>query len=500
MSPSLPAGGAAAVLLAGLLAAGAAGCGGDAGRDEDLGETGPAAPSAATLLAVPPLLGRPTADSVTLNAVAGKRPVAVEVTLEPPGDRRYRLALGAGEAGDLRLDALAAGTEYRYALAARAGADEERHRGRFVTRREPGAAFRFGVLSDPHLPVAPAEWLDPAALPVDPAAVRGFLADRAPVAATIARVARALAAERLDFVVCLGDRLHPYDGWNAPFATAEAARHAYLSLRAHLDPLPAQAPYFAVIGNWDGENGWHPEPLRRHGRDARRELLLNPGADTYPEGGGVHEDYFAWTWSDALFVALNVMSYTPTPHTLTEGEAGTAEDWTLGAEQLGWLEDVLRRSRERWKILLIHHPAGGRGGDALNSAYGRGGGRAAQVGEQARIHALMREHGVQILFYGHDHVFTDLLVDGIHYTLPGSAGAPWKFGADETGYDDYDPRSGFATVRVERERLEVELRDSGGAVFDSFAVAAERASALESAPSVPAAGPTSSPPTLENER
>jgi len=33
---------------------------------------------------------------------------------------------------------------------------------------------------------------------------------------------------------------------------------------------------------------------------------------------------------------------------------------------------------------------------------------------------------VQIFFYAHDHVFTDMVVDGIHYTLPGSAGAPWK--------------------------------------------------------------------------
>ena len=113
---------------------------------------------------------------------------------------------------------------------------------------------------------------------------------------------------------------------------------------------------------------------------------------------------------------------------------------------------------------------GGRGGDEANSAYGRGGGRAATVGEQARVHALMLEHGVQIFFYGHDHVFTDMVVDGIHYTLPGSAGAPWKFAVEDTGYENYDERSGFALVHVEPTGLKVEFTDLDGEVFQSFEI------------------------------
>ncbi len=98
----------------------------------------------------------------------------------------------------------------------------------------------------------------------------------------------------------------------------------------------------------------------------------------------------------------------------------------------------------------------------------RGGGRAARIGEQARVHELMLEHGVQAFFYGHDHVFTDMVVDGVHYTLPGSAGAPWKFTPEETGYDDFDERSGFALVHARPERLEVEMLDLAGRVFRSY--------------------------------
>src|SRR4029079_10112523 len=98
------------------------------------------------------------------------------------------------------------------------------------------------------------------------------------------------------------------------------------------------------------------------------------------------------------------------------------DDWTLGQAQLDWLRQTLASSRSKWKFLLIHHPGGGNAGDEANSAYGRGGGRAALVGEQAIVHQMMRDYGVQIFFYGHDHVFTDMVVDGIHYWLPGSAG------------------------------------------------------------------------------
>jgi hypothetical protein len=129
----------------------------------------------------------------------------------------------------------------------------------------------------------------------------------------------------------------------------------------------------------------------------------------------------------------------------------------LGAEQLGWLERTLATTSAKWRFLLIHHAVGGRAGNPRNSSYGRGGGRAAQVGEQARLHALMKQHGVQVMFYGHDHVFCDMVVDGIHYTLPGSAGAPWKFTAAETGYERFWPDSGHARVRVTTERVDVEL-------------------------------------------
>jgi predicted phosphodiesterase len=118
---------------------------------------------------------------------------------------------------------------------------------------------------------------------------------------------------------------------------------------------------------------------------------------------------------------------------------------------------------------------GGDAGDDINSRYGRGGGRAAKTGEQALIHGWMRRFGAQALFYGHDHVFTDIVADGIHYVCVGSAGAPWKFGTAETGYDRFWTPSGFTWVDVSRESLRISFIGAseavaGGQMLHSFVI------------------------------
>ena len=73
------------------------------------------------LLAVPPLVGRPTDDSVTLNVVSGKLPVELELELDPPGEIRLETVLESGAVRDLSVGGLAPGSEYRYQLTARGG-------------------------------------------------------------------------------------------------------------------------------------------------------------------------------------------------------------------------------------------------------------------------------------------------------------------------------------------------------------------------------------------
>jgi hypothetical protein len=280
-------------------------------------------------------------------------------------------------------------------------------------------------------------------------------------------VSREIAAAAPDFLVNLGDMLDFHEfGFNVPPPDAATARQAYVNYRGALGDLSGSAFHYPVIGGWDSESGCNTAAEIDRSRSQRLLYLPSPGPETDPEGGSPFEDYYAFTWGDALFVVLNVYTYTPSCHFLSI-DPGLPDDWTLGQTQLDWLRQTLANSRSKWKVLLIHHPVGGNAGDDANSAYGRGGGRAAHVGEQEIVHQMMRDYGVQLFFYGHDHVFTDMVVDGIHYSLPGSAGAIWKFSAGETGYDTFWPDSGWARVDVRSDAVHVRFVALGGQpVFD----------------------------------
>ena len=82
----------------------------------------------------------------------------------------------------------------------------------------------------------------------------------------------------------------------------------------------------------------------------------------------------------------------------------------------------------------------------------------------------MLESGVQIFFYGHDHVFTDMTVDGIHYSEPGSAGAIWLFSSDLTGYKQSWLESGWARVAVSPEAVQVKFLSTTGQVIYQYEI------------------------------
>jgi hypothetical protein len=287
---------------------------------------------------------------------------------------------------------------------------------------------------------------------------------------TLAVVAPEITAARPDFLLNLGDILdyHAF-GFNDPPPDASWARLGYLNYRRLLSTTLGNAAHYGAIGNWDGESGCNTEEEIERSRSQRLIYMPNPSPETYPEGGSVNQDYYAFTWGDALFVVLNVMTYTPTCHLLGT-YPGVPDDWTLGDAQLEWLRTTLANATSKWRFTFIHHTVGGKAGDSDNSAYGRGGGQAAYIGEQAIIHQMLIDYGVQIFFYAHDHVFTDMTVDGVHYTLPGSAGAPWKFTTAETGYTDYWPDSGFARLDVTPDTVQVSFVGDRGAVLDQISL------------------------------
>jgi len=431
----------------------------------------------------PPLVIRPVADGCTIQFSFAGSGTRIALYLRPEGGESWKrggeTSTTAVDAREWQIRGLEPGKRYQYRLISRG---ETLGSGSFVTQRPPGMPFHFALISDTHVFVRDFSAEELSSDPISPAivtrhgsltkALRTFRNERAYSRAILPRVADLIAKDPPDFIANLGDHIDLYGfGFNVPVPAPRWAKKGFLDYRRLLGPLGANAAHFMIMGNWDGEQGAYTEKENQRARSQRLIYLPGPRPDTYLEGGSEHENYYAFTWGDALFVALDVVSYTTTAHMLDRTvDPGRPDDFTLGAVQMAWLAKTLAEAHSPWRFLLIHHAVGGNAGNARNSAYGRGGGRAAQVGEQAKVHALMRKYGVQIFFYGHDHVFTDMVVDEIHYTEPGSAGAPWKFGGELTGYEHYWTDSGYARVDVSKERIRVRFIDAEGELLHEYKI------------------------------
>ena len=225
-------------------------------------------------------------------------------------------------------------------------------------------------------------------------------------------------AKQPDFHVTLGDEGMTH-GPKFIAKDQQSADLSYLNFCDHYATFAKIAPFFYCIGNHEGEgfigeSFGHSYHLAKISRNARLKYIPNPLPGTYPQGGSRNSNYFAWTWGDALFIAID-------PHTYSTTKPKSPEDWTLGNDQMKWLESVLMNSNEKWKILFQHQLVGGSRFSQNYSSYGhfrnygRGGSSFARVGEQKKIHDLMVKYGGNIIFKGHDHIYIDEEADGIRY-------------------------------------------------------------------------------------
>jgi hypothetical protein len=402
-----------------------------------------------------PLVFAPTAGEIGVNvALASGDPAVLRARARRGGSDWLSLeapVVRASDVAEWRLSGLDAGTSYEYQIvdAHDRNAPVTLYSGRGVTQRSPGTRFGFALLSDTHIG-------------------SDLSYSNQGDETVLTAVGAELGASSPDFVINLGDILdfHQF-GFNDPPPSAAVARLGFLNYREAFGDALGNLGHFGVIGNWDGENGSFTSEEISRSRSQRLLYLPSPGPTTYPEGGAAQHDYYSFSWGDALFVVLNVMSYT-TEELLLSTTTGRPEDWTLGNEQLAWLEKTLQSATTKWRFLFIHHAVGGAAGDEADSIYGRGGGLAAHVGEQAKVHQLMLDYGVQIFFYGHDHVFADMVVDGLHYTTPGNAGAIWTFPGSQTGYTRYWDQSGWARVDVSPDDVHVQFIAVGGQLLYDY--------------------------------
>jgi phosphodiesterase/alkaline phosphatase D-like protein len=403
------------------------------------------------------ILGRPTANSVTVSLLA---PTAQQVVIaygREPGRATHGTApilLQADAPQEIEITSLDPDATYYYRWISD-GVPSDEHS--FHTQRAPGSAFTFTIDADPHNG--------------DPR-FNGEL-----YATTLANA----LADGPDFHINLGDTFMTEKIGARTYA--EAA-DTFTDMRPYFAALGADAALFLVNGNHEGELGW----LLTHPGDTnlpiwstllRQRYYPSPVPTAFYTGGSAPDPYlgeardgfYSWTWGDALFIVLDPFWYTTQKPAPGGGDANWG--WTLGRAQYDGLREALETSDAQFKFIFVHHLVGGgseaRGGIEVAEYYEWGGRNAdgtygfdlERPGWGKPVHQLLVENRVSAVFHGHDHVFVKQDLDGIVYQeVPQPSQAEYnntRIAADY-GYTQGDMlgSSGHLCVTVAPEQVTVE--------------------------------------------
>lgn len=374
------------------------------------------------------ILGRPTNSSITISILCDG---ATDVYWEyGTGNGVYPFATTVVPAAknvaiEVDITNLQPGTKYyyrtRYRPGGTAGSFSASGEHTFFTQRAPGSTFTFTLESDEHL--------------YDKKGSHGLYQI----------CLNNQAKDQPDFMMSLGDI---FGDDHKPFEiTSSEMDLLHKAYRPYLGLICNSVPFFVCLGNHDGENDYYlaqnpPNNIAVYATTWRKFYYPNPypnsfytsNTDVEPYGIGQPENYYAWTWGDALFVVLDV--YRDQCDTSAKPKNW---DWSLGLPQYTWLKNTLENSTEKYKFVFAHHTRGeGRGGITTAPYFEWGGYEANgttwgfatnRPGWAKPIHQLFVDNGVNIFFQGHDHLFAREELDGVIYQeLPMPSDSTYKIG------------------------------------------------------------------------
>jgi len=241
------------------------------------------------------------------------------------------------------------------------------------------------------------------------------------------------ALDNPDFLITLGDIFgDDHYPWTITSNTCDSLHRLY---RAHLGTICHSIPFYICLGNHEGEKEYYldsmpPNNLAVWSTLWRKFYYPNPYPNNFYSGDTVHEgygigqpeNYYAWTWGNALFVVLDVYRY-DCYYADTTAKPGDWE-WTLGYTEYSWLKNTLENSTAQFKFVFAHHVSGESRGGIVPAKLCEWGGynkngiyafTSKRPGWAKPIHQLFVDNGVNIFFQGHDHLFAHEVLDSVTY-------------------------------------------------------------------------------------
>lgn len=288
-----------------------------------------------------------------------------------------------------------------------------------------------------------------------------------------------VAQDNPDFMMSLGDFFGD-DHYPTTITSAQvdSLRKVY---RPRLGATYNSIPFFICQGNHDGEKMYYLDTTLSNSHLGlwatlwRKFYYANPepngfySGNTNAEGNGIGlpQDYYAFTWGNALFVVLDAYRFDcDSSNDIVAKPSGW--DWTLGQDQYNWLQNTLQNSTSKFKFVFVHHPLGEERGGIVPAQYFEWGGLERngnntfaqhRPGWAMPIQQLMKTYGVNILFQGHDHLFAHEVMDSVTYQeVPMMADATYIKGmVNASAYTaDTFENSGYVRVTVSPSCVKVD--------------------------------------------
>ncbi len=131
--------------------------------------------------------------------------------------------------------------------------------------------------------------------------------------------------------------------------------------------------------------------------------------------------------------------------------------YSPGSTQYEWLENDLKKSRKKWKLIFLHEPGWSAGGHHNNANV------------QNYIQPLAKKYGVSFVFTGHNHYYARAAVNGVQHVTTGGGGAP-LYNPDPSYPHIVKAQKvrHFCTVHIDGDRLFFTVTDENGNEVDSL--------------------------------
>jgi hypothetical protein len=177
--------------------------------------------------------------------------------------------------------------------------------------------------------------------------------------------------ETQTFIISSGDLVsngnHEND-WQQQFFSSD-----YENIRK----MMAELPYFAAIGNHEGQGvlfkKYFPYPMYTTDRF-----------------------YYSFDYGPAHFTVVDQFT-----------------NYQTGSPQYNWIVNDISSSNKKWKIFVFHKPG-----------WSADGGHSNSTTVQQVLQPLFEQHGIQLAIAGHNHYYARAVVNGVHHITTGGGGAP----------------------------------------------------------------------------